>query len=468
MSSDNTQSNNISINDLKNEIQSIKSDILSTDDSPQFPVKIFGAAIEDIIQSTHKSLGFPIDYTGASILYCCSIAIGATYQAQLKNGWIESATLYLAILGKSGISKSHPLSWALNPIFKRDNHTFKIYEQKMKYYEDAVSMSKKEREEAGLDQPQEKPHWIKSLMTDFTPEALIDVHYHNKRGIGIYVDELASWFKSFGRYTKSAEQEFWLSTWGNKPITVDRKGSEPCRIGFPFISVAGTIQYSLLPDLSSDNRGSNGFLDRILFVLNESLQKPYWTEDELPDDIPMIWGSVLDNLFSIAYDIDEFGQYKSKILKFNAQAKRLMFQWNRRMTDECNDLDNEALSGIYSKMDTYCIRFALILEVVKNAVNGTVPKAIGVDAVQGAFELADYFIHTAKKVRSILDTSIDPVEKLPDDKRKLYDRLPINFEASEAVKIGSELSIPERNIYRLLKDTDLFKKVKRGFYEKLI
>ena len=35
--------------------------------------------------------------------------------------------------------------------------------------------------------------------------SLADVHKFNKRGIGVYSDELASWFKNFNRYNKGSE-----------------------------------------------------------------------------------------------------------------------------------------------------------------------------------------------------------------------------------------------------------------------
>ncbi len=69
----------------------------------------------------------------------------------------------------------------------------------------------------------DKPAWQKNLLSDYTPEALAEVHSYNKRGIGVCVDELAGWFKNFNKYNKGSEMEFWLSAWSRKPITIDRK-----------------------------------------------------------------------------------------------------------------------------------------------------------------------------------------------------------------------------------------------------
>ena len=466
MSKDVNPKSSITISDIKKDIEEVKCFFKSTDNNP-FPLRVLPPEIQKIVESTNQCLGFPIDYIAASLLYAASVAVGATYTVQIMKGWIESGVLYMAIVGRAGINKSHPLSWAIKPIMKRDDQSFKIYKEKLKFYEEAINMTKKDREEIGLDEPSEKPRWIKSLMTDYTPEALVDVHYHNKRGIAIYVDELASWFKSFGRYTKSAEQEFWLSTWSNKPITVDRKGSEPSRISYPYISVIGTMQPSVLGELSSDNRESNGFLDRILFVMNDSISRNCWPDKQLPNEIPILWESIIHSLFNYQFDTGHEDHSKSRVLKLTSEADKIIREWNKTKTNESNDLDNESISSIYAKMDTYCIRFALILEVLNSAIKGEEPEAINVGSVKGAIDLVAYFEHTALQVRSIIDKTVDPVDKLPDDKRSLYDGLPREFETSEAVAIGEDLKIPERNIKRLLNDKELFKKLRRGLYRKL-
>ena len=118
------------------------------------------------------------------------------------------------------------------------------------------------------------PIWEQLLVTDFTPEALIEVHKFNKNGIGVYADELASWFKNFNRYNSGSEEQFWLSVWSGKPIRINRKTSEPIFISLPFISVIGTIQPAVLKELAKD-RTENGFMDRILFVIPDDLKKNY-------------------------------------------------------------------------------------------------------------------------------------------------------------------------------------------------
>ena len=81
-----------------------------------FPVEVFPNAIQEIIATTNESLSFPTDFIGASLLYAVSVSIGNTHSVEIKKGWQESAVLYLSIVGRPGTNKSHPVSFALQPI----------------------------------------------------------------------------------------------------------------------------------------------------------------------------------------------------------------------------------------------------------------------------------------------------------------------------------------------------------------
>jgi len=74
----------------------------------RFPVEVFPKAIQEIIIATKETLGFPVDFIGASILYAASVAIGNTCKVEIKGGFQEGAVLYLAIVARPGTNKTHP------------------------------------------------------------------------------------------------------------------------------------------------------------------------------------------------------------------------------------------------------------------------------------------------------------------------------------------------------------------------
>jgi hypothetical protein len=429
-----------------------------------FPVDVFPKVVQEIINSTNETLNFPIDFISASILYAVSVSVGNTHRAEIMKGWEENAVLYLCIVGRAGTNKSHPLSFALKPIEDADYLKFQNYQRKKQEYDVVSNLTKNEREQQGYEEPI-KPILEQCLVTDFTIEALTDIHKYNNRGIGVYADELATWYKNFNRYNNGSEEQFWLSVWSGKSIRINRKTTEPIYLPKPFIPVIGTIQPAVLNDLAN-NRTQNGFLDRLLFVAPDNLKKPYWSEKELKPKIFENWQTIITNLLNLSIDLDETNNPQSKILKFTPEAKELLFEWQRGLADQSNSTQNEALVGINAKIEMYAIRFSLILQLLKYACNEGGKQAIEIEAVQGALKLVEYFKRTAIKVHYIINNA-SPLDKQPLEKQKLYFKLPETFKTSEGIEIAKKLEVSERTFKRFLNNKELFKRIRQGEYEKL-
>lgn len=456
--------------DIKADVEQIikKGDEIKSRQSNPFPVEVFPLPVQQIIEETNKNLGFPIDFIGASLLYAVSVAVGNTHRVEVKKGFLESAVLYLALVGRPGTNKSHPLSFALKPIVERDKKTYQEYEGLKKEFERIEKMNLKERKEQSLEVPV-RPVWKKFLLSDFTPEALAEVHKFNKRGIGVYVDELAGWFKNFNRYNKGSEMEFWLSVWSGKPVNIDRKTGDPVFIPLPFISVCGTIQNGILNELAKDSRSQNGFIDRILFVIPDNLQKQYWSEVEISHYIESNWENLISNLLNLKVEFDLTQNPNPKALKFTPEAKRILTEWQRQNTDQSNNSENEAVSGIYSKLEMYAIRLSLTLEMMRSACDQSKkePTGIEVEAVEGAIKLVEYFRKSAEKVNSIV-SNLNPLDRLPEDKQTLYNALPDTFSTEAGLIIAEGLGCPERTFKRFLNERDFFTRISRGEHAKRI
>ena len=110
----------------------------------------------------------------------------------MKQGWVESAILFVALVGRPGANKSHPLSFAMKPFINFD------YQQNLEFgklyakYEQDISMSKKERMDAGVEEFPQEPIRKRFLVSDITPEGLSYIHAQNKRGLCLWSDELSA------------------------------------------------------------------------------------------------------------------------------------------------------------------------------------------------------------------------------------------------------------------------------------
>lgn len=465
---DSQNADNSLIDDIKNEANQHERQAIAAQrrTTNRFPVEVFPKQVNFVICQTNHALKFPMDFIGSSMLFAASVAIGNTFRAKVKNSWSESATLYIALVGRAGTNKSHPLSFALQPMHDLDKQTFREYEHKRKEYDKAQNLPKKDREQQGIEEPV-KPVWNKFLVSDFTPEALVDVLKFNQRGIGVSVDELASWFKNFNRYNSGSEEEFWLQSWSGKPINIDRKTGEPAFIPLPFISVCGTIQNGVLNQLAKDSRSQNGFVDRILFAFPDDIKKEYWNEDELEQGTIEIWRDVLNKLLNLPFAFDENYYPTPEIIPFDADAREILFEWQKRNTDEANDAEDENLGSKYNKLESCAIRFSLILELIEYACSSdsTPPKSISSKSVKGALSLTDYFKNTAIKIHSIIENN-NPLDRYPDNLQRLYHALPDTFTTMEGIDVAEANKVSERSFKRFLNDKVLFSRVSRGNYQK--
>lgn len=287
-----------------------------------FPVSIFPSKIQRIINEVHECHNYPTDYIAAAILTAIAVGIGNTHLAQIKQGWIESPILYMALIGRPGANKSHPLSFAMKPFLDYDYQQNQVFEKALAKYDELMSMSRKERTESGEEQFPQEPVRKRFLISDVTPEGLSLIHAQNKRGLCLWADELSAWFKNFNRYNNGSEEQFWLSVFSAKTTISDRKNAKSSIfIKRPYISVIGTIQKKILSELAKGERSSNGFIDRILFVMPNLQQKARWNDKELPENIEQEWNAIIDKLIQQEYALNEFGEIEPHILFFTEEAK---------------------------------------------------------------------------------------------------------------------------------------------------
>ena len=458
--------NNITAQNVINQAKSL-SDRLS---GSEFPIQALPLQIQEIARVTSECLGYPLDFISSSLCFAMSVAIGNTHTVKIKDGWSECAILYVAIVGKAGTNKSHPLSFAMKPLLDHDANESRKFKELFKTYQDTISLSKKEREERGIFETSDQPIQKKFIVSDITQESLSYIHEQNKRGICLYVDELKSWINNFNRYAKGSEEQFWLSVFSGKPIIIDRRGfTNSVSIKRSFIGVIGSIQHGLLKDLAKGDRSDSGFLDRILFVIPRDLRKKYWSLQDLPSHITPLWSNIMNEMIKLNFAVDQNDDPVPLELPFESQAKKKLYEWQRHNTDLCNKEPNEKLVGMYSKLEIYAIRFCLIIQIIRWVCKEADKDCIDLQSVESAIELTEYFRTSAKNVQLILNSTM-VLENMTSDKIKLYEALPTDFATAEGAKIAGALSFTKDGFNRFLNEAKngLLDNYRHGRYKKYI
>lgn len=405
----------------------------------EFPIEIFPIRIQRIISSLHDCQGYPVDYVAAAILAAIAVGIGNSHLVQVKRNWLESPIRYMALIGRPGANKSHPLSFAFQPFIEHDYCQNQEYQKLYAEYERTMSMSKKERIEAGLDEFPQAPMRRRFLVSDITPEGLSLIHAQNSRGLCLWSDELSAWFKNFNRYNNGSEEQFWLSVFNAKPTISDRKSTQSSIfIRRPYISVIGTIQKKILGELVKGERSSNGFIDRILFVMPESVLKSRWNDRETPEELEIQWQQIIDKLIAQDCPHDENNELQPQCLPFDEDAK-------------------------YCKLEIYIIRFCLIIQLARWTCGECDKHMIDLESVNRAILLAEYFLTTAVKVQTAVSQ-----EQLSELHRNIYLNLPQRFTTAEGIGIAESYGMQEHAFKMFLKCHigTLFRKENHGEYSK--
>ena len=133
-----------------------------------------------------------------------------------------------------------------------------------------------------------------------------------------------------------------------KPTISDRKSTQSSIfIRRPYISVIGTIQKKILGELVKGERSSNGFIDRILFVMPESVLKSRWNDRETPEELEIQWQQIIDKLITQDCPHDENNELQPQCLPFDENAKQRLYGWQHENARQCDMETNDALVGIY-------------------------------------------------------------------------------------------------------------------------
>ena len=422
-----------------------------------FPVMVFPEKIRRIIENTCQDLNFPTSYIAASLFLAVSVAVGNSRLLKVRDGWKVKPILYMALLGRPGAVKTHPINYALAPLKKSDNETLARYAKELEKYR-----------KTPVTERTDKPKARQIIVKDATIEAIAKVLLSNRHGICIHFDELNGWFGSFNRYHKSgSDEEQWLSLYSGDSIVVNRKTlDDVISVPDPFVCVIGSIQPNVLIKCFKGQKTDNGFLFRILFVENSSDGAAVlWNDEDLPSNAGEEWNNFLMNILYSSKQIEDnetIAEYT-----FDEQAWSLIRHWQNDKEIEFSNNGEDHIIAIFRKIQDYALRFCLPIQVMRE-ISGEAKESRKIDgiSVARAISLAEYFLENAKNVYETIQYSgKEDLSRITE----LLDMLPHRFTRAQAVTVGENLGISRSTIFRHITgdSDDIFvRKMCHGVYEK--
>lgn len=432
-----------------------------------FPIDAFPAKVQCVILGMVRHENFKVEYLAAAMLSATASALGNTYNIRVKGHWTTNAALYIIMVGRPGLGKTPPLEAVFRPLRKRDCRALEKFKAEMAAYQNTMKESKGDN---GTDRPVLR----RTIVSDFTPEALMLAHYNYPRGITILADEIMGVFNSTNRYNNGQLIEQLLSAWSNSAIDVTRVSNPiPIHIENPCINMVGTTQTRRVHELLKKGYEDNGLLDRILFVMPKSYLMPRWMESEEEDigsnpaSAWKTWEAIMEKVFALDYD--NAGDAEGNIphlIGMEAETKKIFFGWHNNTIERINAIRDEALvESRPMKSPVQVARLALVLQVLFYACGESHLQFVTTTAIEGAIRLNDYFEASYRRIREYVanDACDEPL-------LELLSLLKNSFTTAEALDAGRQLKVTERTVMNYLKElakNRLIHKVRQGVYEKV-
>mgnify|MGYP000243424022 CR=1 FL=1 len=436
---------------------------------PPFPLDAFPEMLADYARELHRCNGYPQDYTGAGFLFAASAAIGNSVHLRVREGYTVPPILWLVLVGRPSIGKTHPLNAACSPLAKRDAKAKRTHGEALAAWEaeEAARRIRKTKDGTTEERPNPRPIWRPHLVDDITMEALLAKLSLCPRGVGLHCDELVGWLAGMDKYRKGGDRQKWLSLFNGSQVSEIRKTAGELLVERPCVSVAGGVQPSRLDTLGRDH---DGFLHRLLFVYPDEQVKQYARKTSVSKEWGEAYTSMLEQLLAFEMRMEE-GELVPVLLVHSNEAAEAYTAWDRMNTDrinEANTAGNELSAALFGKLDTYVHRLALVLEMLQRVCTGVgQEKEVGITAMEGALRLVEYFEATARKVHFQLFEA-DAVDRLPGRKARVYAALPERFATGDGLKIAEALGMPSSSFKRFLREGKLFRKLDHGVNIKLM
>ena len=438
--------------------QEPKERILLNKNDLEFPIDIFPKPIQSYILECADTLNMSIDYMGCSLIWLISLSIGNSMQIEVKRGWREIATVWIAVVGKAGIGKTPSISKTIFPVEKLNNKEISNFIKEYEKYSFYENLSKKEKEEYPEMQ---KPSKKQFIANDITLEALVDLHQENDNSVGVFKDELAGWFKDMNKYKQGSDLEFWLSAWSGKSVNLNRVTRIGSFVSAPLIPILGGIQPSIFNSFYTDENKDNGFMDRMLLSFPDLKVEEYNDEEMDFDTIQWYSDTVIAFFETIRNKLvkrDDDGRIEPSILKFGDESKK---EWIRIFNEitiiQNSDAENEYMKSMLPKQKSYIPRFSLLLHVFNGiGQTGYNYYEISKDSILKAERLSKYFIAMSKKVKidSIESSEIKGVLKTHSTKTN-KEKFEILYKANpnlNKTQASEQLGVSLQMIYRYIKE----------------
>jgi hypothetical protein len=357
-------------------------DLWAKFDPPNLPRGVLPDVIERFAYEQGTAMGADMAGIAVSALAVCAAAIPDKIKLQVKRhntGWLESARLWVALVGPPSSMKSPIMSAAVRPLRRIDTEMARQYAEARARYE---QLSKEEKAQA------EPPKKLRLLLQDTTIEAAQEILKDSHDGVLCYQDEMSGWFGSMDKYSgargSAKDRAFWLEAFNGGPYSIHRIARGDVFIENLSISLIGGIQPEPIRKIADESM-DDGLLQRLLPVILKSAVEG---RDEELSPVVTEYSSLIGRLHHL--DNPMFGGNANlSTLRFDGGAHAYRQELERRHLElqSCETI-NRKLAAHIGKYNGIFARLCIVWHCV-DSPPGDLPPVI----TEGTARRAGAFLH---------------------------------------------------------------------------
>lgn len=371
-----------------------------------FPLDIFPPSLAEFCKAVAEATSTPPDYAGMTMLATAAAAIGNSRALMLKEGWCETPLLYLALVGDPSAGKTPAMEMVLSAYDEMQQGPLARYTAERAAYErmrrdrDAIIQANRwaprdaRTEVPLLGQEPEPPE--RYVVTDATVERLTTLLEQNPRGLLLRIDELLGWYRGMGQYKggRGSDRQFWLSAWSGQSYLVDRVGDRGVPVSIPrlFINIVGGIQPAMLGELHGRICGSDGLVERILFVYPEASGVRRWNERGVGEGERAAWRSALEGLRRLNMKTSGRGSLEPTVVRMDEAVRSLWAAWYDANAAEASTPEVLShLKAAWVKLEAHAARLALTIHLLRSVAGEKVDQGVlDAESMGRGLRLAEY------------------------------------------------------------------------------
>lgn len=374
------------------------------------PIHTFPEPLASFVNEGASALGCDPCMIAMPALTAIACAIGTTRRIRLKAQWAEPAILWTAVSSRSGSLKSPAYDLATAELRRSQLEKLKRFEIEYKQYQVAKEIHEKAKKtwrgsKSSEGPPREPtpPSLERHVVSDTTCEALGPILQANPRGVLLLRDELSGWLMGFNEYKRGKGRDVanWLEMHRAGTAIIDRKSSPlPIYVPRAAVSVAGTIQPSILRNCITPDYLASGLASRLLIVEPPPTRKQ-WSDREIPEHVDRAYCQAISRLFRLEHDIDKDDELQPVDLPLEPEAKSIWVKFFNEFADEQYHAPTDDLAAAFAKLEGYAPRLALIFQLVSWTNERALGNVIEAESMAAAIELTRWFVCETRRIYAL-------------------------------------------------------------------